>query len=74
MKLYELGLYEKAMPNALTWYEKLAAAKDAKFDYVEMSIDASEEKISRIYMSREERLELIQDMYRSEERRVGKEC
>ncbi len=34
MKLYELGLYEKAMPNALTWYEKLAAAKGAKFDYV----------------------------------------
>ena len=66
MKLYELGLYEKAMPNALTWYEKLAAAKDAKFDYVEMSIDASEEKISRIYMSREERLELIQDMYRAD--------
>lgn len=66
MKLYELGLYEKAMPNTLTWYEKLTAAKDAKYDYVEMSIDASEEKINRIYMSKEERLKLIRNMYKTD--------
>lgn len=63
MKSYELGLYEKAMPSALTWREKLEAAKEAGYDYVEMSIDASEDKIQRIYLSREERLGLIQDMY-----------
>ncbi len=64
MKQYELGLYEKAMPSGLSWAEKLQAAKEAGFDYVEMSIDATEEKISRIHMPREERLELIGQMYR----------
>lgn len=66
MKAYELGLYEKAMPPGLNWREKLTAAKEANYDYVEMSIDASEEKIQRIYMSKQERLELIQDMYRTD--------
>ena len=54
MKTYEIGLYEKAMPE-LSWPEKLAAAKEAGYDFVEISIDASEEKIGRVYMPREER-------------------
>lgn len=66
MKAYELGLYEKAMPSGLSWREKLTAAKAAGYDYVEMSIDASEEKIQRIYMPKQERLELIEEMYRTE--------
>jgi len=64
MKQYELGLYEKAMPSGLSWAQKLQAAKEAGFDYVEMSIDASQERIRRIYMPQEERLELIGQMYR----------
>lgn len=63
MKTYELGLYEKAMPNTLTWHEKLSAAKKAGFDYVEMSIDATEEKIKRVKMPGEERLQLVKEMY-----------
>ena len=66
MKSYELGLYEKAMPSSLSWWEKLTAAKKAGYDYLEMSIDASEEKIRRIYMSKQERFELIRDMYQTE--------
>ncbi len=62
-KLYTLGLYEKAMPSDLSWKEKLTAAKEAGYDFVEMSIDASEEKISRVYMKKEERLEIIKTMY-----------
>lgn len=46
-KAYELGLYEKAMPGTLTWKERLEAAKAAGYDYVEISIDATEEKIAR---------------------------
>ena len=41
-KAYELGLYEKAMPGTLTWKERLEAAKAAGYDYVEISIDATE--------------------------------
>lgn len=56
MKPYALGLYEKAMPSTLSWKEKLEAAKEAGYDYVELSIDDSEEKIERLDMPKEERL------------------
>lgn len=62
-KAYELGLYEKAMPGTLTWKERLEAAKAAGYDYVEISIDATEEKIARLDMDRESRLELVKTMY-----------
>ena len=54
MRKYEIGLYEKAMPE-LSWPEKLEAAKEAGYDFVEISIDASEEKIARVCMDRAER-------------------
>lgn len=59
MKKYTLGLYEKAMPNELTWQQKLEAARDAGYDYVEISIDETEEKLSRLDMSGAERMMLI---------------
>lgn len=59
MKAYTLGLYEKAMPSDLSWREKLTIAKEAGFDYVEISIDETDAKLSRLDMSREERLELV---------------
>ena len=64
MRNYEIGLYEKAMPE-LSWPEKFAAAKEAGYDFVEISIDASEEKIARVYMSKEERRALVERMYES---------
>ncbi len=63
MKAYEIGLYEKAMRNSLSWREKLECAKECGYDYVEMTIDASEEKIARVYSSQEERLELVKTMF-----------
>ena len=51
MKKYLLGLYEKSMPGSLTWAEKLQAAKNANFDYVEMSIDETDDKLARLDMS-----------------------
>ena len=41
-KEYYLGLYEKSMPNTLSWEEKLKVVKEAGFDYLEMSIDELE--------------------------------
>lgn len=51
MRKYQLGLYEKSMPADLTWVEKLQAAKNAGFDYVEMSIDETDAKLARLDMS-----------------------
>ena len=61
-RAYTLGLYEKAMPSGLTWKEKLEEAKEAGFDFVEISIDETEEKLARLDMSQAERLELVSIM------------
>lgn len=63
MKGYTLGLYEKSMPNNLTWKEKLMAAKEAGFDFVEMSIDETDDKLARLDMTKEYRFELLRIMY-----------
>lgn len=63
MKQYTIGLYEKAMPSTLTWKEKLEAAKEADFDFVEISIDETDEKLARLEWTKEERLELVKTMY-----------
>ena len=63
MKAYKIGLYEKAMRNSLSWREKLECAKECGYDFVEMTIDASEEKIARVYSSQEERQELVNTMF-----------
>ena len=52
MKNYLLGLYEKSMPSSLEIEEKLAAAKEAGFDYMELSIDESDEKLARLNWDR----------------------
>lgn len=59
MEKYTLGLYEKAMPGELTWQQKLTEAKEAGFDYVEISIDETEEKLARLDMSDAEKMKLI---------------
>ena len=53
-KAYALGLYEKALPD-VSWRDKLMTAKEAGYDFVEMSIDATDKKISRVYSSKTER-------------------
>lgn len=59
---YSLGLYEKAMPNPLTLPEKLVMAKECGFDFVELSIDETDEKLARLHWSGAERLELHRAM------------
>jgi len=53
-----LGLYEKAMPGALSLNEKLAETKNAGFDFMEISIDESDEKLSRLKWTSAERHEI----------------
>lgn len=63
MNDYTLGLYEKSMPASLSWKEKLLAAKAAGYDFIEISIDETDEKLARLYTSKQERLKLIETMY-----------
>jgi len=53
-KAYQLGLYEKAMPSTMTWLEKLNQTKSAGFDWLEISVDESDAKLSRLDYSKTE--------------------
>ncbi|MEW5719560.1 MAG: L-ribulose-5-phosphate 3-epimerase [Chloroflexota bacterium] len=53
-----LGIYEKALPYNITWRERLDLAKSAGFDFVEMSLDESDERLARLAWSPRERAEL----------------
>ncbi len=66
MKKYKIGLYEKAMRSTLSWKEMLECTKDCGYDYMEISIDASEKRISRVYMSEQERKEIVDAMFETE--------
>lgn len=62
MKMYEIGLYEKAMPGELSWREKLLTAKELGYDFVELSVDETDAKLARLDMTGEERLEILKIM------------
>ncbi|MFA9381081.1 MAG: L-ribulose-5-phosphate 3-epimerase [Acetanaerobacterium sp.] len=51
MQSYLLGLYEKSMPGNLSIAEKLAETRNAGFDYMELSIDETDEKLARLQWS-----------------------
>lgn len=65
MRNYTLGLYEKAMPGTMTLEEKLACAKACGYDYMELSVDETPEKLARLDWSKETRMELVRQMYRT---------
>ena len=49
-----IGIYEKALPNELTWQEKLHEAKTLGFNFIEISIDESEQRRARLDWSDDE--------------------
>lgn len=58
-KQVPLGIYEKALPVGECWLERLGLAKTLGFDFVEMSIDETDARLSRLDWSREQKLALI---------------
>ncbi len=54
IKQNPMGIYEKAMPDAYDWDAKLRVAKAAGFDYLEISIDESDARLSRLDWGEEE--------------------
>ena len=66
MKPYYLGVYEKSMPNSLALSEKLKEAKRLGFDYMEISIDETDEKLERLKWSKEQRYKLAMAMFDSD--------
>ncbi|PRX35533.1 L-xylulose 5-phosphate 3-epimerase [Orenia metallireducens] len=53
-----LGLYEKALPNKMDWKTKLESAKEAGFDFIEISVDESDGRLARLDWSQKKRDEI----------------
>ncbi|MEZ8314469.1 L-ribulose-5-phosphate 3-epimerase [Vibrio splendidus] len=51
---HRVGLYEKALPNELSWEDKLKQTKELGFDFLEISVDESDERRSRLDWNDEE--------------------
>jgi L-ribulose-5-phosphate 3-epimerase len=49
-----IGIYEKALPNNFSWQQKMQEAKALGFDFIEISIDESDEKMARLDWSDEQ--------------------
>ncbi|MEN3752977.1 hypothetical protein ABC733_10630 [Mangrovibacter sp. SLW1] len=62
MRQHPLGIYEKALPKNLTWPERLVLAKSCGFDFVEMSVDETDERLSRLEWSASQRASLVESM------------
>ncbi|MFZ7200386.1 L-ribulose-5-phosphate 3-epimerase, partial [Avibacterium avium] len=60
MRKHKLGIYEKALPKHISWQDRLSIAKACGFDFVEISIDESDERLSRLDWTKAQRLELVQ--------------
>lgn len=60
-----VGIYEKAFPAKFTWEQILNSAKQAGYDFVEMSIDESSNRLNRLYWSHTERAALRQAIHDS---------
>ncbi len=55
-----VGLYEKALPPELSWEERLAAAGEAGYDFIDISIDETDGRLARLDWSAAERAALRQ--------------
>ncbi len=53
-----VGLYEKALPADWSWPQRMAAAAEAGYDYVEICVDESDERLARLRWSPAECAEL----------------
>ncbi|STI82030.1 L-xylulose 5-phosphate 3-epimerase [Escherichia coli] len=59
MRNHPLGIYEKALAKDLSWPERLVLAKSCGFDFVEMSVDETDERLSRLDWSTAQRTSLV---------------
>jgi L-ribulose-5-phosphate 3-epimerase len=55
---FRWGIYEKALPEPLSWPARLAVAAASGYQFVEISIDESDDRLARLQWPREARQEL----------------
>ncbi|RIY35317.1 L-ribulose-5-phosphate 3-epimerase [Psittacicella gerlachiana] len=62
MQKVTIGIYEKALPKDLTWRQRLELVKELGYDYIEISIDETDERLQRLNWDLETRKQLKLDM------------
>lgn len=56
------GLYEKALPDSISLSKKFRQAKALGFEYMEISVDESDDRLNRLYLPEKEQLALGQEL------------
>lgn len=59
---YTLGIYEKALPDSLSFEDKLKFAKELGYDFLEISIDESDNRLKRLEWTKDERNNIVSAM------------
>lgn len=59
----QVGIYEKALPQNISWKERFYLVKEMGFDFIEMSIDETDERLARLDWPEEKIAELRNDMF-----------
>lgn len=57
MTVNSLGIYEKALPQDLSWKEKFNLVKKLGFNFLEFSVDESDARLARLDWTKEQRKE-----------------
>ncbi|MFC6259854.1 L-ribulose-5-phosphate 3-epimerase [Levilactobacillus fujinensis] len=68
MTVNALGIYEKALPQDLTWKEKFNLVHELGFNFLEFSIDESDERLARLDWTREQRADFRNAMWETKSR------
>ncbi len=58
LETISMGIYEKALPLGMSWLERLSAAQQAGYDFVEIAIDDTDGRINRLDWGPRERSSL----------------
>lgn len=61
----QIGIYEKALPQDISWGERFRLVKELGFDFIEMSIDETDERLARLDWTEEEIAQLREEMFAS---------
>ncbi|MGM0166988.1 hexulose-6-phosphate isomerase [Enterococcus sp. AZ135] len=59
----QIGIYEKALPKDISWKERFSLVKKLGFDFIEMSIDETDERLTRLDWSDAKIAALRNDMF-----------
>ena len=68
-----IGIYEKALPKNITWKERINIVKECGYNFMEISIDETDERLARLEYSKEE-IKEIRDYLLDTDVRIPSMC